>query len=190
MLAVAAQYLQARSEEISRFWYLSAAFAVTIPLLIVGAIVWIFRDTFMWLLEETGFLLVLAAVAGGSGSLLSVIMRSGKLHFDSSVGRQLHYLESVLAHCGRDAIGHHCRAGNQGRSVLYHAQSRRSDVCRHHACGSGGRLKRAAGDLNHLSIRGNRAQNNSTIGTSDREASSYPRDAARLGQCSSFRLQF
>jgi hypothetical protein len=39
--------------------------------------------------------LMLSAVAGAMGALLSVIARTGKLQFDCSSGRMLHYLEGA-----------------------------------------------------------------------------------------------
>jgi hypothetical protein len=92
-LVSATQYLRARSEETSRFWYLSACFGMTIPLLVLGLALWVGRETAAEVLRPMGLWLILAAIAGGSGALLSVILRSGKLHFDSCAGKYLHYLE-------------------------------------------------------------------------------------------------
>jgi hypothetical protein len=95
MLAFASQYWRARSEETSRFWYLSASFGMALPLVMLGLVVLIWRPAFTELFGPTGVWLILAAMAGGIGALLSVILRSGKLQFDSSAGWQLHYLEGA-----------------------------------------------------------------------------------------------
>lgn len=95
MLDAARDYIVARSQKTSRLWYLSAAFVMTAPLIVAGLALWLWRDA----IERTlgaGFLwTALSAVAGGMGALLSVIARTGKLKFDCSSGRQLHYLEGA-----------------------------------------------------------------------------------------------
>jgi hypothetical protein len=88
------RFLLERSEEISRGWYLSASFAAAAILAIAGLIAWYCRA----FLESQGIgrpllWLFLSAVAGGTGALLSVILRSGQLNVAPSVGRWLHYLE-------------------------------------------------------------------------------------------------
>jgi hypothetical protein len=94
MLDAARQYFKARSEEISRVWYLSASATVAAIFALLGLIVWICRS---WIATQLGTEFVLYSIAsslGALGALLSVIWRSGELKFDSSAGRRLHHLEA------------------------------------------------------------------------------------------------
>jgi hypothetical protein len=95
MLESARQFIRARSEETSRFWYLSASFVTAMVFLVVGIVLWICREQASNFLSPTGTLLALAIAAGAIGALLSVILRSGSLKFDASAGRYLHYLEAA-----------------------------------------------------------------------------------------------
>jgi hypothetical protein len=94
-LASAAGYIEARSQEISRFWYLSASFSMTLPFAAFGCGLWVWRDVFGLILGQGAFWVVLSSVAGSIGALLSVIGRAGKLRFSCSSGRALHYLEGA-----------------------------------------------------------------------------------------------
>lgn len=93
MLSAARLFIQARVEETSRSWYLSASFLASMPFLAAGLIIWTFRDFYRTLLGADAVWLVLASVAGSLGALLSVIVRTGRLKFDCSAGKKLHYLE-------------------------------------------------------------------------------------------------
>jgi hypothetical protein len=95
MLRSAAGYILARSQETSRWWYLSASMTMTLIFALLGCIFWWARQSLIEALGERAFWLLLAAAAGAVGALLSVIVRSGKLMLDCSAGRRLHYLESV-----------------------------------------------------------------------------------------------
>jgi hypothetical protein len=99
VLASAAQFIRSRSEEISRFWYLSASFATAAVYAAIGLLAWILRNQFTSMLTPIGMWLALASVAGAIGALLSVIWRSGNLKFSSSSGRRLHYLEAASRIC-------------------------------------------------------------------------------------------
>ncbi len=95
MLEAARAYILARSQETSRFWYLSAAFGMVAPFVVAGGCLWLWREPLTGALGESAFWLLLSAVAGSLGALLSVIGRTGKLEFDCSAGRALHYLEGT-----------------------------------------------------------------------------------------------
>jgi hypothetical protein len=95
----AKQFIRARSEEVSRFWYLSASFVVCAVFILTGLIIWLVRDPLAKLLTSLGIWIALATVAGAIGALLSVIWRSGDLKFSSSSGRKLHYLEAASRIC-------------------------------------------------------------------------------------------
>lgn len=95
MIGAASQYVDARSRETSRFWYLSASFAMAFGFSVVGMVLWWARDFFAEHITVTGLWLALAGVSGAIGALLSVIWRSGDLQVDCSAGKDLHYLEAT-----------------------------------------------------------------------------------------------
>lgn len=95
MLEEAKAYIRARSEEISRYWYLSASSIMAAVMIVIGALIWIFREPISAYLTADFIWLCLAAAAGSSGAWLSVIGRSGQLKFDCSAGAALHYLEGA-----------------------------------------------------------------------------------------------
>lgn len=95
ILGAAGDYIAARSEETSRFWYLSGSTATAFIFIAIGCLGWCVRG---WLQEQVGLFAFwegLAACAGAIGALLSVIGRTGNQHFDCSAGKRLHYLEAA-----------------------------------------------------------------------------------------------
>jgi hypothetical protein len=94
MLDAARQYFRARSEEVSRVWYLSASATVAAIFAFLGLLIWAFRDWVEVGLGRDFLWLSIAAALGALGALLSVIWRSGELKFDCSSGRRLHHLEA------------------------------------------------------------------------------------------------
>jgi len=99
MLQSARAYIQARGEEVSRLWYLSASFFATVPFICCGATLWIWRDAFAKSFGLTAMWIALAGVMGAMGAMLSVIARTGALKFDCSAGSMLHYLEGGSRIC-------------------------------------------------------------------------------------------
>jgi hypothetical protein len=95
MLNEAQTYIRARSEEISRRWYLSASAVMAAIMIVFGLVIWIWRQPIATALTDNFIWLCVAAVAGSCGALLSVIWRSGQLKFDCSAGQALHYLEGA-----------------------------------------------------------------------------------------------
>ncbi len=95
MLEAAANFFRDRSEEVSRRWYLSASALMALPFMLLGLVVWTLRQYIVPFEGVISFWLLFATVAGSMGALLSVIGRSGKLRFDCSSGRSLHYLEGA-----------------------------------------------------------------------------------------------
>ena len=87
-------YLKNRSEEISRDWYLTEAGKTVAVILVMGVAIWIFRDAAKSVIGGFAFQLVLTAVAGAMGALLSIIMRMGGEKLDCHVGKNIHELES------------------------------------------------------------------------------------------------
>ncbi|QWA30541.1 hypothetical protein [Pseudomonas sp. RC3H12] len=94
ILASAESYLKNRSEEISREWYLKEAGKTVCVILLAGILVWIFREQTKSVIGSLAFQLVLTAVAGAMGALLSIIMRMGGEKLDCHVGKTIHELES------------------------------------------------------------------------------------------------
>lgn len=95
MMREARAYIRVRSEEISRRWYLSASAVMAAIMIVIGCIIWLYRQAIEAALTGDFIWLLLAAVAGSCGALLSVIWRSGQLKFDCSAGKALHYLEGA-----------------------------------------------------------------------------------------------
>jgi hypothetical protein len=76
MLATAEAYYRARSGETSRRWYLIASFKAVAPIVLAGGLLWLGRPFAMALVGPGAFKVLIAAVAGALGALLSVITRS------------------------------------------------------------------------------------------------------------------
>ena len=95
MLVSAGQYIVARSQEISRLWYLTASVLMTVPFIIFGIFFWISRQYLIGHLGLLAFWLTISSVAGALGALLSVATRAANLHSTLSSGRALHYLEGA-----------------------------------------------------------------------------------------------
>ena len=95
MLKFAAAYVQSRSEEKSRFWYLSAAAVMTVPFLIAGLLIWNYRFALIGDLGEPAFWLLISVAAGACGALFSVTTRTGTLAFNSSSGKIIHFLDAA-----------------------------------------------------------------------------------------------
>jgi hypothetical protein len=101
MLAEAQSFIRARIEEVSRYWYLLASITGWLPFAVVGVIGWLIRFQLRAFIGIDAFWLLFAMIGGAFGALLSVITRAGRLKFDSSAGRPLHWLEG----CSRIAAG-------------------------------------------------------------------------------------
>ena len=95
ILNSAEEYLKARSEETSRFWYLSGSACMAFPFAMIALLIWLGRAWFRAQIGQYAFLEILCICAGALGALLSVITRTGKQRFDCSAGMRLHYLEAA-----------------------------------------------------------------------------------------------
>jgi hypothetical protein len=91
----AKRFIIDKSREVSRYWTLQACTAsATVAGALGVAAIWqsaLLAQVF----GRTPYLLFLAACAGAIGALLSIILRLGKLSFDASAERRLHYAEGV-----------------------------------------------------------------------------------------------
>jgi hypothetical protein len=95
MLDYATAFIQARSEEKAKFWYLSMAFAATMPFIVAGFGLWIGRLVIIRSAGEPAFWLLIGVSAGACGALLSVISRTGKLVSNAASGRVIHYIDAA-----------------------------------------------------------------------------------------------
>ena len=95
ILIHAETFLNDRGKEISRQWYLTRAGVTSLIITVIGATLWIFRDTTIKVLGDSVFLIILTMIAGGLGALLSIIFRLGKESIDCLAGKKLHELEST-----------------------------------------------------------------------------------------------
>jgi len=99
MVDAAIKFHRERKEEVSRSWYLRAAFRITAVAMGIGLLVWLTRDILAPYIGAPAVQLIQHGAAGTLGALLSVIARSGKLRFDSSSGQALHDLEAGSRIC-------------------------------------------------------------------------------------------
>jgi hypothetical protein len=95
MLDYAADYIRARSEEKSRFWYLSAAAAMTLPFALAALVFWMFRSALIANLGDPVFWLLIGGAAGACGAFFSVITRTGSLVSNFSSGKIIHFVEAA-----------------------------------------------------------------------------------------------
>jgi hypothetical protein len=94
-LGFAREYLRDRTQETSRFWYLSSSMMWALPFGFVAGGFWMERSALTSFLGDKAFWLIIASCAGAIGALLSVMSRTGKLAFDSASGFRLHCLEAL-----------------------------------------------------------------------------------------------
>lgn len=101
MLDAALSYVTARNREKARYWYLKASSIGAALAILMGLIVWFYRDDVILVWGESAFLLFLATSSGASGAFLSISTRLGSAILDSTAGKTLHYMEAV----SRIAVG-------------------------------------------------------------------------------------
>jgi hypothetical protein len=99
MIEAALHFQRIRKEELSRSWYLIAAAKAAAFYCVCAIVIWLLRDWFIKVFSNTALDMVMYAVTGALGALLSVIVRSGKIKFDPSSGRPLHVLEASSRIC-------------------------------------------------------------------------------------------
>ena len=95
ILEQAAAYIADRNVEIARYWQLSTACIIGAVALALGVSMWIARAFLIRIWGESAFFLILAAIAGSSGAVLSMIFRMGHSYPTSEAPRHLHILEAV-----------------------------------------------------------------------------------------------
>jgi hypothetical protein len=94
-LGFARDYLHDRTIETSRFWYLSSSIVCALPFVGIAFVSWIERAALITILGDKAFWLIVTACYGATGALLSVMIRTGNLSFDTASGFWLHWLEAL-----------------------------------------------------------------------------------------------
>jgi hypothetical protein len=98
MLKLAAAFLQARSFEQARIWYLRAMLIATSAFLILGLLFWKNKADFLsyMALSPSAADVIIGLSMGSLGALLSVLLRLNRLPVDPSAGTWVHYFEGVM----------------------------------------------------------------------------------------------
>lgn len=94
-MEAASEFITRRNEEIARGWLLVASICATVPFVIGGVLLGIFRSNAILALGHLGFWASIGCAAGALGALLSIITRQGKLVVDCTAGKRLHQLEAA-----------------------------------------------------------------------------------------------
>lgn len=97
-LKVAADFLEARSLERARIWFLSATLAGTFLFLVSGVVFWKNKEAILtfFALSNGAADVFLGATMGSIGALISVLLRSDRLQVDPSAGARVHYFEGIM----------------------------------------------------------------------------------------------
>jgi len=93
ILAKADAFVTLRSQEKSRYWYLSASGWTCAVFGAIGLALWIGRSTVIPIVGLSLFHGLLAGALGAAGAMLSIITRMGKVQLDCLSGKPLHYME-------------------------------------------------------------------------------------------------
>ena len=95
LLREAEQKLEARNKEISWQWYFTAAYITTAVSILLVLGIWLLRPWFVKYLGNTGVEVVLGALCGPLGALLSATSRANRLVMDANAGRNIHQFEGL-----------------------------------------------------------------------------------------------
>ncbi|SOE97685.1 hypothetical protein SAMN05414139_10835 [Burkholderia sp. D7] len=87
--------IKTRNKETSWSWYFSAAYKVTLGCAATLVVGWLARDQFRSVLGSEAFDVLLGALAGAVGALLSVTTRGNRLVMDANAGEKVHRLEGL-----------------------------------------------------------------------------------------------
>jgi hypothetical protein len=90
ILEKAKAFLEARSTERARIWYLGSSLVITAFTMIVVLILWNFREK----IDTKLFSILISAPFGSLGAMISVVTRSQKLILEPAAGPTIHFLES------------------------------------------------------------------------------------------------
>jgi len=87
--------IKTRNKETSWSWYFSAAYKLTLGCAAILVVGWLARDQFRSFLGGEAFDVMLGALAGAIGALLSVTTRGNRLVMDANAGEKVHRLEGL-----------------------------------------------------------------------------------------------
>jgi hypothetical protein len=104
ILEKAKKYLQARSIENARMWYIFTACTCTTLLVIIAIVIWVCHSTVKHTIGNNPFDVLLGSLLGGVGALFSVLSRTKDIKVDAAAGWPIHCLESA-ARIGTGSIG-------------------------------------------------------------------------------------
>lgn len=90
----AESYLNARSFENARIWYIQTAFILTLVVVFGAAVLWVGRMHVEAIVGHEAFHILLASLLGAVGALFSILSRTKKLEVDPAAGELIHRLES------------------------------------------------------------------------------------------------
>jgi hypothetical protein len=91
VIALAEDYLKARSMERARMWYLASSLAVTIVSFAIGVVVWLMNDG-----VDAGVQALAQSVPFGAlGAAISIITRTSKITLDAAAGALIHFVEGA-----------------------------------------------------------------------------------------------
>jgi hypothetical protein len=98
MLEKATNFLQSRSLERARIWFLDAMIIATLVILLFGWTFWKFQNAWLAFLgfSPGAAPVFLGFTMGSLGALLSVLLRLNKLPVDPFAGPEVHYFEGVM----------------------------------------------------------------------------------------------
>ncbi len=87
--------IQARNKEVSWAWYFTAAYTVTLVSVVALVAFWLLRAPVREYIGTTAFDVVMGALCGTIGALLSVTSRGDRLVLDANAGMRIHRLEGL-----------------------------------------------------------------------------------------------
>ncbi|HKV38664.1 MAG TPA: hypothetical protein VJX67_05590, partial [Blastocatellia bacterium] len=97
ILAQAAEYLKARSDELGRIYYLATSFAETIAVLLTVLLLWVIRAPIASLFGSPDAIDIMVGAGMGSlGAFVSILQRSNKLNINSSAGWPVYVVEATV----------------------------------------------------------------------------------------------
>jgi hypothetical protein len=95
ILAKAAAFLQSRSQEQARLWYLKGSgIACALAIAAASVILW-FRSDVDARLGADAATIAIGTCLGGLGAMLSILTRTSTIPVDAAAGAKLHYIESA-----------------------------------------------------------------------------------------------
>jgi hypothetical protein len=88
-------YLSARGQENARWWYLQGSLSVAACNLAAVGILWLLKPIVTQHIGVTAFEILLGALLGGPGALVSILNRSSAIGIDPSAGAFIHTVEGA-----------------------------------------------------------------------------------------------